>query len=139
MRNLSISIFLILITCLTVAGGAARAGEGGVGQAKAVIDMASATGQIGARALTIGAPIYLGDVVATYNIGEAQLLFQDGTRMVVGPNSSMVIEEFLFRGTASENKFAVRALGGAFRFISGDAGARAYEIRTPSGTIGVRG
>lgn len=139
MRNSSISTSFLVVTCLAVAGGAAHAGEGDVGQAKAVIDQASATGQIGARSLTVGAPIFLGDIVATDGVGEAQLLFQDGTRMVVGPNSSLIIEEFLFRGESSANKFAVRALGGAFRFISGDAGAQAYEIRTPSGTIGVRG
>jgi hypothetical protein len=59
--------------------------------------------------------------------------------MVVGPNSALVIDEFLFRANAAENRLAVRVLGGAFRFISGEIGDRGYLIRTPSGTIGVRG
>ena len=77
--------------------------------------------------------------MATDAAGEAQLLFSDGTRMVVGPNSSLVIDEFVFRGNATENRFAVRALGGVYRFISGESGNRNFSIQTPSATIGVRG
>ncbi len=111
----------------------------GVGEAMAVIDAASVSGQIGERVLAVGSRVFIGDLVATDAAGEAQLLFADGTRMVVGPNSSLVIEEFLFRGKAAENRFAVRALGGVFRFISGDSGDEGYSIQTPTGTIGVRG
>jgi hypothetical protein len=111
----------------------------GVGEAMAVIDAASVSGQIGERVLAVGSRVFIGDLVATDAAGEAQLLFADGTRMVVGPNSSLVIEEFLFRGKAAENRFAVRALGGVFRFISGDSGDKGYSIQTPTGTIGVRG
>lgn len=111
----------------------------GVGEALAVIEAARASGQEGERTLAVGSRVFLGDLVATDAIGEAQLLFNDGTRMVVGSNSSLVIDEFLFRGDAVENKFAVRALGGAFRFISGETGDQGYSIKTPTGTIGVRG
>ena len=112
---------------------------GGAGEVVAVIDEASASGQVGDRTLTVGSRVFVGELVATDAAGEAQLLFADGTRMVVGPNSSLVIEEFLFRGKAAENRFAVRALGGVFRFISGDSGDEGYSIQTPTGTIGVRG
>jgi hypothetical protein len=116
----------------------AFAGDG-VGEAMAVIDAASVSGQVGQRTLAVGASVFIGDVVATDTVGEAQLMFRDGTRMVVGPSSSLVIDEFVFRGGAAENKFSVRALGGAFRFISGESGDKGYTIRTPSVTIGVRG
>ena len=111
----------------------------GIGEAMAVIDAASVSGQTGSRTLAVGSTVFVGELVETDDIGEAQLLFSDGTRMVVGPNSSLVIDELLFRSDAAENKFAVRALGGAFRFISGDSGDRGYSIRTPTATIGVRG
>jgi hypothetical protein len=111
----------------------------GIGKAMAVIEAANVSGEAGNRTLVVGADVFVGDLVKTDTIGEAQLLFTDGTRMVVGANSSLVIDEFLFRGDATENKFAVRALGGAFRFISGESGDDNYAITTPSGTIGVRG
>lgn len=111
----------------------------GAGHAVSVVDVARAAGQAGDRPLTIGASVFVGDLVKTDANGEAQLLFQDGTRMVVGSNSSLVIEEFLFGGKSAENRFAVQALGGAFRFISGEGGDKDYSIRTPSGSISVRG
>lgn len=110
-----------------------------VGEAKAVIDRATASGQVDDRALAVGSVVFLGDEVMTDGQGEAQLLFKDGTRMVVGPNSALVIDQFVFRSQSQENSFAVRALGGAFRFISGDAPKDAYLIHTPAATIGVRG
>lgn len=112
---------------------------GGAGQAVAVTDNANALGQGGTRTLAVGTDVFVGDTVKTDASGEAQILFNDGTRMVVGSGSTLVIDEALFRGQASENKFAVRALGGAFRFISGDTDDKNYRIRTPSATIGVRG
>lgn len=109
------------------------------GEAVAVVDQAMATGSVGERTLTPGAAIFLGDRVATDAAGETQLLFADGTRMVVGSDASLVIEAFLFRRTSQENAFTVRALGGAYRFISGRSGEAAYSIRTPAATISVRG
>ena len=114
-------------------------GASGVGKAMAVNPVAKISGETGLRTLLVNSDIFVGDLVQTDAGGEAQLLFEDGTRMVVGANSSLIIEEFLFRGKAAENLFAVRALGGAFRFISGGRGDQNYEIRTPTATIGVRG
>lgn len=110
-----------------------------VGEAQAVIASASAAGEIGERVLATGAVVHLGDLVSTDGTGEVQLLFRDQTRMVVGANSSLVIDQFLFRGGTADNSFAARALGGAFRFIGGNKGETDYQIRTPSATIGVRG
>jgi hypothetical protein len=134
MKNVSI----LLAAALSFSATAVLAADG-VGEAIAVIDSATVSGQIGDRTLAIGSAVYVGDLVETDGIGEAQLLFADGTRMVVGSNSSLIIEEFLFRSSAAENKFAVKALGGAFRFISGENGDTNYQITTPTGTIGVRG
>jgi ferric-dicitrate binding protein FerR (iron transport regulator) len=105
----------------------------GVGEIMAVIDLASVSGQAGERTLAVGSRVFIGDLVATDAAGETQLLFFDGTRMVVGHNSSL---DILFSGNATENKFAIRALAGSFRFISGDQN---HTIRTPSATIGMSG
>ncbi|MHA1527692.1 MAG: FecR family protein [Alphaproteobacteria bacterium] len=105
----------------------------------AVVEAASVSGQGSDRALAVGSKVFVGDLVVTDAAGEAQLLFTDGTRMIVGSNSSLMIEEILFSGKAAGNRFAVQALSGAFRFISGDSGDQGYSIRTPSATISVRG
>jgi len=129
---------VITAAAVSLSATTAPAAEG-IGEAMAVVDAASVSGQVGERTLAVGSRVFIGDLVVTDAVGEAQLLFSDGTRMVVGPNSSLVIDEFVFRGNAAENKFAVRALGGVFRFISGESGDSNYSITTPSATIGVRG
>jgi len=111
----------------------------GVGEAMAVIDRASVSGQSGERTLAVGSKVFVGDLVTTDAEGQVQLRFSDGTRMIVGPVSLLLIDELRFGGGTGENRFAVHALAGRFRFISGDSGDRGYSIRTPSATISVRG
>lgn len=138
MRILSLRLAATAAGLLAVSATAAGPAEG-IGEARAVIEQASASGEVGERPLTVGAQVFLGDRVVTDGKGTAQLLFTDGTRMVVGPNSELMLDAFVFRSAAAENQFAVRALGGAFGFISGNAPSDAYLIHTPSATMGVRG
>ena len=132
------------VSCVSLALGIALSASAAVaaeqaGEALAVIDQADVEGEVGERKLIVGMGVALGERVITDSGGEAQLLFNDGTRLVVGPNSSLILDEFVFRGGAAENQFTVRALGGAFRFITGESQKDAYLIHTPSATIGVRG
>ena len=93
----------------------------------------------GSVTLQVGMDVEMGDRVKTNRFGEAQLLFTDDTRLVVGPNSSLVIEAYLLRSDNRANNFTVRALGGTFRMITGQSNKNAYKIVTPTATIGVRG
>ncbi len=133
---------VVTAAAVSLSATTALAAEG-VGEIMAVTDSASVSGQVGERTLAVGSKVFIGDLVATDAVGEAQLLFSDGTRMVVGSNSSLMIDEFLFggnaTGNATQNQFSVSALGGTFRFISGDSGDRGFSIRTPSARISVRG
>ena len=108
---------------------------------KAVGVNPSAIDQIGAasRTLTVGADVAMGDKIVTGPTGQVQLIFNDDTHLVVGPSSSLVVESYLLRGDKSVGQFAVNALGGTFRFITGKSDHDAYTIATPTGTIGVRG
>ncbi len=45
----------------------------------------------------------------------------------------------MLRGSRKAKSFAVQALGGSFRFISGKSKKRAYSIQTPTATMAVRG
>jgi hypothetical protein len=127
-----------ILSAAALTGAPALATES-IGEAVAVIDQASTVGSVGEQTLAVGMAVHRGDLVKTDEIGEAQLLFNDGTRLVVGPNSEMMLDDFVFRSGATENQFVVRALNGAFRFITGEATKDSYLIHTPSATIGVRG
>ncbi len=110
-----------------------------IGSVMAVVTQAEVSGAVGERKLEVGTSVYSGDLVETDLGGEVQLMFSDGTRMVLGPGSSLILEEYVFRGDKATNKFAVRALGGAFRFITGVGNSENYSILTPNAKIGVRG
>ena len=83
--------------------------------------------------------LFEGQKITTGARGQVQIVFADDTRMVVGPGSSLVIETYLMRNNGTASAFAVSALGGTFRFITGKSNKSAYKIDTPTGTIGVRG
>ncbi|HEY4170740.1 MAG TPA: FecR family protein, partial [Reyranella sp.] len=89
--------------------------------------------------LVVGSDIFIGDTVNTGPQGQVQILFADETKLVVGPHSSLKIEDYLIRNDGSAGKLAVDMLGGSFRFATGDAAKNRYLINTPTGTIGVRG
>src|SRR5260221_13863238 len=83
----------------------------------AVVQHSVADGQTGKRVLMHEGPVYSGDHVTTGPIGEAQVKFRDDTKLVVGPNSTMVIDAFVFNPDATVRKISINAVKGAFRFI----------------------
>lgn len=110
-----------------------------VGEAVAV-DQAAVLERSGQRIeLVAGAEVAMGDIITTGAAGQAQLLFKDETRIVVGSNSRLVIESILFDTPTTASSFTVSAVEGAFRFLSGNSEKSAYSIRTPNGTMGIRG
>lgn len=110
-----------------------------VGTASAVVPGAEIRSAAGRARLVAGTALAMGDVVTTDAQGQAQLLFADGTRMVVGPGSRLVIDQILMQGNGTAQTFAVSAVGGTFRFITGKSAKPAYKILTPTATLGLRG
>jgi hypothetical protein len=104
-----------------------------------VIPDASALRSEGRLPLSVQQSIYMGDSIQTGPSGEAQIDFVDSTRLVVGPSSSLLIDNSVLRNKKTMSSFVVSALRGTFRFISGTSPKPAYAIRTPTATIGVRG
>jgi hypothetical protein len=91
------------------------------------------------RVLTAGDDLAIGETVVTDGRGLVQIKFSDDTELVVGPNSRLLLEDYLLRGDGSVGKLAINALSGSFRFVTGNSNKDDYSIRTPTGTIGIRG
>lgn len=96
-------------------------------------------GKVETKTLVVGTDVFIGDSVVTDARGLVQIRFSDRTELVVGPGSALVIEDYLLREDGSGGKFAINALAGTFRFVTGGAPKDRYAIRTPTGTVGVRG
>lgn len=109
------------------------------GHVVAVRQSAQVTSGDGTRDLTEGSEIASGDQIKTGESGEVQIVFLDETRIVVGRNSVLVIDQTLFKSDGTAKKFAAKALGGTFRFISGESPKQVYKIATPLATMGIRG
>ena len=120
------------------AAGPAAAVEAS-GHAVAVLRNAAASGPGGNRDLVAKGPVFTGDVIKTDKRGTAQLLFADNTKMVIGPESQVTIDNFVFQGPSKAGAFSINALRGSFRFITGVSAKNSYAINTPTATIGVRG
>lgn len=128
-----------VVAALFLLGAPAMALADAAGSAKGVKPAAEADRTGTVQTLVVGSDIFIGDLVKTGDRGQVQIQFADTTKLVVGPNSSLKIEDYLLRNDGSAGKLAVDMLGGSFRFATGDAAKDRYRIDTPTGTIGVRG
>lgn len=126
------------LTCVAAAYSAANAAEH-IGTVAAIKGFPTANGAGGSRDLAKGSELFEGDTVKASSGGNVQIILNDGTRLVVGPASQLVLEAYLMRNEKTASKVAVKALRGYFRFITGNSDKSAYAISTPSATIGIRG
>lgn len=134
MRKFAVSVALSAL-CLAVPGLALAASGTALGvKQDAKLETSAET-----VVLNVGRDIAIGDRVVTDAKGLVQIKFTDQTELVVGPNSALVIEDYLIRNNGTAGSFAVNALSGTFRFVTGSGPKDKYLITTPTGTIGVRG
>ena len=94
------------------------------------------------RNLAGGQEIFLGDRIVTGPGGGLQILLLDGTTFSLGPNTSMVIDEFVFNPATGTGRLTASVARGTLRVISGRLARQEQEavrVRTPTATVGVRG
>lgn len=137
-RRLGARAFHLLLTTSTVLPTPGHAAELS-GTTVKVSVQAKADGETGTRILKAPGEIFRNDVISTNGAGEAQIRFRDDSRFVVGPNSRVTIDEFVFKPDGTATEVGLAAARGTFRFIGGRSNDKAYQIRTPTATIGIRG
>jgi hypothetical protein len=94
----------------------------------------------GTRTLSGGGDVYSKETVRTGDSGQADLQFHDKSNLSVGPKSSVRIDKFVYDPNKSTGTVAVEATRGSFRFVTGSQGKGTnHQIKTPYGTLGVRG
>jgi hypothetical protein len=83
--------------------------------------------------------VSVGELIVTGAAGQVQIIFDDDTRLVVGPRSKLLIETYLMANANTAEQLTINALSGSFRFITGNSPKPAYSIKTPTASIAVRG
>ena len=95
------------------------------------------SGAIG-HSLTDAAPVYRDALIYTKRFGSAQIRLEDGTDLLISPNSSIVIDEFVYRGD-DDGAFGMKLVTGALRVVSGRLAKPSYRVSTTVAQVGVRG
>ena len=96
--------------------------------------------QVGDRVLQIGSSIIFRERISTSASGSTQVMFVDKTTLSVGPNSSILIDEFVYNPNAGTGRMTVTLTKGAMRMVGGNVShTEGATIKTPLATIGVRG
>ena len=86
-----------------------------------------------------GTEVFTNETVRTGDASVADLVFLDNTNLSVGPTSEVKLDKFVYDPTGSSGAVVIQATKGAFRFVAGSQDKRVYEIKTPFGTLGIRG
>ncbi len=99
------------------------------------------TGIIGVeeRELKKGFRVFRNELVRTGPEAQAELRLDDNTKLALGPDAELRLDEFAVGGSSDARSIAVRLLKGTLRFLTGRNTSESYKIETPSATIGVRG
>jgi trimeric autotransporter adhesin len=93
------------------------------------------------RRLVLGQEVVFKEHITTEVQGQTQILFADQSTMTVGPNSDLVIDEFVYDPNAGTGKMAASLTRGVFRYVGGKLSKHdnAVTLQTPAATIGIRG
>ena len=92
--------------------------------------------------VTIGTPVYQGDIVETDASGAVNIVFIDETSMAVSEKARLSIDEYTFDPATESGTTNFSVLRGLFVFTSGLIGRDDPDdvtIDTPVGSIGIRG
>ena len=95
----------------------------------------------GSRELKQGDFIYVSDEIITSNRSFAVLQFEDGSKVTVRPDSTLIIESYIYNGDASDEA-TMNLVEGGLRVITGamaKSNPENYKVRTPVALMGVRG
>jgi hypothetical protein len=92
------------------------------------------------RVIEIGAQIVENEKIQTTASGSVQVLFIDKTTLNVGPNSTLVIDRFVYNPATTKGELALSLGKGVMRVVGGVAThSEGATIRTPVAAIGLRG
>jgi len=95
----------------------------------------------GSRELKQGDFIDVNDEILTSGRSFAVLQFTDGAKVTVRPDSTLIIEQYLYAGNDSDEA-TLNLVSGGLRVITGamaKSNPENYKVRTPVALMGVRG
>ena len=90
----------------------------------------------------IGRALMRNDVLETGRDGAIGVTFRDNATVSIGPDTQLALDDFVFAPEREQYSFVTRMTRGTMAFVSGTISKLSPEsvaVKTPVGTIGVRG
>ena len=135
MMNVRNTAPALLLVGLFVLQSTVSHGQEAIGSATSVKPQAEAN----TRMLSGGSTVYSKELIHTGDAGVADLQFHDNSNLSVGPKSNVRLDKFVYDPNKSAGSVAVEATRGSFRFVTGSQSKGSYQVKTPYGTLGIRG
>jgi hypothetical protein len=110
-----------------------------IGKTTIVVRTVTGTFATQVRQLVVNDGVNQNEVIATATDAASEILFVDGTKISVGPRAHVTLDKFVYDPNPSKGAFFLSVTEGVFRFVTGGMAHESYSIKTPGGTIGVRG
>jgi hypothetical protein len=98
--------------------------------------------QVVGQAVQSGAPILMQDAITSGPRSGMQILLLDETTFTIGPDSELVVDDFVYDPKTGAGQLSARVAKGVFRFVTGRIAKEQpskMNVALPAGTIGIRG
>ena len=129
----------VAVATLSIVAAVASVSAEEVGKTSAIIPAASQQSQGTKSDLNLRDPIIRNAELVTAERGALEVTFVDGSKLTMGQNSRLTVDEYVYSGPGGAGKQSIRYTKGLFRFVSGSIPKENVKIETPTVTIGIRG
>jgi hypothetical protein len=140
MKSIVLSMITLLLFCPSFAF--ARAADAPVGSIRTLKGKATIIRNVNAVETKIGSRVFQKDSLKTGVDGSIAIVFKDDTLLSIGPNSEVVINEFLFSPAEGKLSIITKLIKGTSAYLSGIIGKlspQSVRFETPVADIGIRG
>src|SRR5262249_8914954 len=135
---------MLPLAAIVLAASAMRSGPAAAQQVGTAICVNQSTEStpagVSTIALTVGSRILHNQRIHTSPTGSVQLLFLDKSTLNIAPNTSIVIDEFVYDPASGSGHMLTKLTQGTLQYIGGKLSHQgAVTITTPAAAIGIRG
>ncbi len=110
-----------------------------IGSTEVVVNVVEGTLDFKTQSLEQNDTVFQNEVILTASKSATEIVFSDETKIKLGPESEITLDEFVHDPDPTRSKMIVSFATGVFRFVSGKLDRSAYQILTPTATMGIRG
>jgi hypothetical protein len=138
----SIAWRLLALAALTLFTLSAFAAEFTVGSIKTVVGGASVERNGSAIPAQEGFHLQRNDTLRTGADGRMGIILQDGTRISLGANTELHVNDFVYQPSEGHFSLVLRLVHGVMAYVSGKIASfspQSVKVETPVGTVGLRG